>query len=186
MFFFATLYMQNVLGYSPIETGLAYLPVCLGAGVGAGVGSQLIARTGTRVITVTGALVGAAGVALLSRVPVDGSYVADLLPGLAVMSVGLGSVFVSVASAANAGVPAERAGLAASLLNTAQQLGGALGLAVLSAVATARTDALLADHVAAPAALTSGFGRGLLVGAVFLLAAAVTGWRTADTHEVSG
>jgi EmrB/QacA subfamily drug resistance transporter len=185
MFFFVTLYLQTVLGYSPVETGLAYLPVCVGAGLGAGLGSQLIARTGTRPLTVGGALVGAVGVALLSRVPVDGSYVADLLPGLVIMSVGLGSVFVSVASAANAGVPADRAGLAAALLNTAQQLGGALGLAVLSAVATSRTDGLLADGATAPTALTSGFERGLLAGAVFLVAAALIGARTANTTEVS-
>ncbi|MEO6511333.1 MAG: MFS transporter, partial [Nocardioides sp.] len=185
MFFFVTLYLQTVLGYSPIETGLAYLPVCVGAGLGAGVGSQLIARTGTRPLTVGGALVGAVGIALLSRVPVQGSYVVDLLPGLVIMSVGLGAVFVSVASAANAGVPADRAGLAAALLNTAQQLGGALGLAVLSALATARTDNLLASGAAPPVALTSGFERGLLAGAAFLVAAAVIGARTANTTEVS-
>jgi EmrB/QacA subfamily drug resistance transporter len=185
MFFFVTLYMQNVLGYSPIRTGLAYLPVCVGAGVGAGVGSQLVARTGTRPLIIGGALIGAVGIALLSRIPVDGSYAADLLPGLTIMSVGLGTVFVSVASAANAGVPADRAGLAAALLNTAQQLGGALGLAVLSAIATARTNDLVLAHAAVPDALTDGFGRGLLAGAVFLVAAAVIGTRTSNTRELA-
>ena len=185
MFFFVTLYMQNVLGYSPIRTGLAYLPVCVGAGLGAGLGSQLVARTGTRPLIIAGALVGAVGIALLSRIPVDGSYAADLLPGLTIMSVGLGTVFVSVASAANAGVPAERAGLAAALLNTAQQLGGALGLAVLSAIATARTDELLQAHAAVPEALTEGFGRGLLAGAVFLVAAAIIATRTSNTRELA-
>jgi hypothetical protein len=131
MFFFLTLYMQNVLGYSPIQTGAAYLPVCLGVAVAAGVTSQLVSRTGTRPLTVTGALIAAGGVYWLSLIPVDGSYLSDLLPGLVVMSIGLGALFVAVTTAANAGVPADKPGLAAALLNASQQLGGALGLANL-------------------------------------------------------
>ncbi len=81
MFFFLTLYMQNVLGYSPMQTGAAYLPLCLGVGVAAGLSSQLLTRIGTRPVTVVGALAAAAGLFYLSRIPVDGSYLADLFPG---------------------------------------------------------------------------------------------------------
>jgi EmrB/QacA subfamily drug resistance transporter len=183
MFFFLTLYMQTVLGYSPIQTGAAYLPLCFGVGIAAGLASQLVGRVGTRPIIVTGALVGSAGLYLLSRIPVDGSYVADLLPGLMVVSVGLGAVFVGVTTAANAGVRSDRAGLAASLLNACQQVGSALGLAIFSAVATSRTDDLLAARTSVPSALTSGFQRALLTGSVFLLAAAVVALRTFNAHS---
>ncbi|HEX6652294.1 MAG TPA: MFS transporter [Thermoleophilaceae bacterium] len=182
MFFFLTLYMQNVLGYSPIETGLAYLPVTFGAGMAAGITSQLVGRTGTRPVIVTGALIAAAGVYYLSHVPVGGSYVADLLPGLVVMSLGMGAVFVAVTAAANAGVPADKAGLAAALLNASQQLGGALGLAIFSAIATSRTAELMAAHSSQAEALTQGFQRALLVASVFLVAAAVVGLRATNTR----
>jgi MFS family permease len=118
----------------------------------------------------------------LSRIPVHGSYLTDLLPGMIVLSIGFGPVFVGVTTAANAGVPAEEAGLAASLLNASQQLGGALGLAIFSALATSRTHHLLAIHTAAPQALTSGFQRALLVGSIFILAAAVIGLRATNTR----
>jgi MFS family permease len=118
----------------------------------------------------------------LSRIPVHGSYLTDLLPGLAVMSLGLGAVFVTVTTAANAGVPAHQAGLAAGLLNTSLQLGSALGLAVFSAVATAHTNDLLTDHAAPAQALTAGFGRALLAGSVALLAATVIALRATNTR----
>jgi predicted MFS family arabinose efflux permease len=110
MFFFLTLYMQSVLGYSSIETGLAYLPVCFVIGISAGIASQLIAKVGTRPLVVGGALVTAVGVGLFARIPVDGSYVADLLPGMTIMSLGIGAVFVAVINAANANssIPATR------------------------------------------------------------------------------
>jgi EmrB/QacA subfamily drug resistance transporter len=183
MFFFLTLYMQNVLGYSPMQTGAAYLPLCLGVGVAAGIASQLIGRLGTRPLIVAGALLASGGLYYLSRIPVDGSYLTDLLPGLMIVSFGLGSVFVGVTTAANAGVPADRAGLAAALLNACQQVGSALGLAVFSAVATARTNHLLASQTAVPDALTSGFRRALLVGSIFLLAAAAIAFRTYNAHS---
>ncbi|MFL5868170.1 MAG: MFS transporter [Thermoleophilaceae bacterium] len=182
MFFFLTLYMQNVLGYSPMQTGAAYLPVTAGVAITAGIASQLIARIGTRPVIVTGSLIAAAGVYYLSRVPVGGSYLVDLLPGLVVMSIGLGAVFVGVTTAANAGVPADKAGLAAALLNASQQLGGALGLAIFSAIATAHTSRLLASHTPPPEALTSGFQRALLASSIFLVAAAVVGLRATNTR----
>lgn len=128
----------------------------------------------------------AGGIFWLSRIPVDGSYVADLLPGLIVMSIGFGPVFVGVTTAANAGVPADKAGLAASPVNASQQLGGALGLAIFSALAAARTKDLLAGHAPPSEALTAGFGRALLASSIFLLAAAVIALRATDTRGEAG
>jgi predicted MFS family arabinose efflux permease len=182
MFFFLTLYMQNVLGYSQIQTGLSYLPLCFGVGIAAGIASQLLARVGTRPVMVAGALLAAGGVFWLSHVPVGGSYASDLLPGLLIASFGLGAVFVAVTTAANEGVPAHQAGLAAALLNASQQVGGALGLAVFSALATARTDHLLAGHTPPPEALTSGFHRALLACSICLAAAALFALRTTNTR----
>jgi EmrB/QacA subfamily drug resistance transporter len=180
MFFFLTLYMQNVLGYSPIQTGAAYLPLTFGVGISAGVSSQLLSRVGTRPVIVLGALVAAGGLYYLSRLPVDGSYFTDLFPGL--MVVGLGAVFVAITTAANAGVPADKAGLAAALLNASQQVGGALGLAIFSGIATSRTNDLLATHTPVPDALTSGFHRALLASSLFVLATAIIALRTSNTR----
>src|SRR3954451_10991501 len=139
LFFFVTLYMQNVLGYSAIQTGLAYLPLCFAIGIAAGISSQLISRIGTRPLIVGGALVAAGGLYWLSRIPVQGSYVSNLLPGMLVLSLGFGPVFVGVTTAAIAGVPADKAELAAALVNASQQLGVAPGLAIFRALATDRT-----------------------------------------------
>jgi EmrB/QacA subfamily drug resistance transporter len=182
LFFFVTLYMQTVLGYSPIQAGLAYIPLCFAVAVSAGIASQLIGRLGTRPLIVAGAIVAAGGLYWLSRIPVDGSYLTDLLPGTLVLALGGGAVFVGVATAANAGVPEEEAGLAAALLNASQQLGGALGLAILTAVATSRTQHLAGSDAAGAHALTAGFQRALLVGSVFVLAAAVVGLRATNTR----
>jgi EmrB/QacA subfamily drug resistance transporter len=182
MFFFLTLYMQNVLGYSPIQTGAAYLPLTFGVGIAAGITSGLLPRLGTRPVIVAGSLIAAGGVYWLSRIPVHGSYLADLLPGMMVMSLGLGAVFVAVTTAANAGVPADKAGLAAALLNASQQVGGALGLAIFSAIATSRTTDLLASHTPQADALTSGFQRALLASSIFLLAAAAVALRITNTR----
>jgi EmrB/QacA subfamily drug resistance transporter len=182
VFFFLTLYMQNVLSYSPIRGGAAYLPVTAGIVVAAAVSSRLFARTGTRPVIVAGALIAAAGIYYLSRIPVHGSYPASLLPGLVIMAIGIGAVLVAVTTAANAGVPPDQAGLAAGLLSASQQLGTALGLAVFTAIAAARTSALLAAHARPGEALTGGFQRALLACAFFLLAAAVIGLRATNTR----
>jgi EmrB/QacA subfamily drug resistance transporter len=182
MFFFLTLYMQNVLGFSPLQTGAAYLPLTAGVAVAAGIASQLMSRIGTRPLIAGGAATVAVGLLLLSRVPADGSYLADLLPGLMIVSFGGGAMFVAVTTAANAGVPADKAGLAAALLNASQQVGGALGLAVLSALATARTKSLFATHAAPAHALTGGFHRALLVGSIIVLVTAVIALRTSNTR----
>ena len=185
MFFFLTLYMQEVLGFSPIQAGAAYLPVTFCLAIASGVSSQLFARIGTRPVIVGGALLSAAGIYFLSRIPVDGSYVPDVLPGLVMMAVGFGAVFVGVTTAANAGVPADKAGLAAGLLSTSQQLGMALGLAILSAVATARTQNVLAAHSARPEALTAGYQRALLVCSLFVLVAALIASRTPNARTAA-
>ncbi|WCB96710.1 putative MFS-type transporter EfpA [Baekduia alba] len=182
MFFFLTLYMQNVLGYSQIKTGLAYLPLCFGVGIAAGISSQLLAKVGTRPVMIGGALLASGGVFWLSKVPVGGSFLSDMLPGMMLASFGLGAVFVSVTTAANEGVPADQAGLAAALLNAFQQVGGALGLAVFSALATSRTSNQLADHVPPPEALTAGFQRALLACSICLAAAALFAMRTSNTR----
>jgi EmrB/QacA subfamily drug resistance transporter len=182
VFFFLTLYVQDILGYSPIRTGLAYLPVTAGVGLSAGLTSRLLSRVGTRPVFVGGTLLAGIGIYWLSRVPIHGSYLTDLLPGLVIMSIGLGAEFVAATTAANAGVPAQTAGLAAALFNASQWIGGALGLAIFSAIATARTTHLLAAHAAPVAALDAGFHQALLAAAIFLLAATLFALRTTSTR----
>jgi EmrB/QacA subfamily drug resistance transporter len=184
MFFFLTLYMQTVLHYSPIQTGIAYLPLTGGFIIAASISSQLFARIGTKPVVLLGSLIGAGGLYWLSRIPVDGSYLSDILPGLLVVSIGLGGVFTGLTTAANAGVGEDKAGLAAGLLNTGQQLGAALGLAILSALATARTGSLLhggGDTVAQAA--THGYQRALMAGALLMLAASVVALLARNTRQ---
>jgi MFS family permease len=133
-------------------------------------------------VIVAGALIAAAGVWYLSRIPVHATYPQNLLPGLVIMAIGIGALLVSVTTAANAGVPEDKAGLAAGLLSASQQLGTALGLAIFSAIATARTSTLLAAHTPRNAALTAGFQCALLACAFFLLAAAVIGLRATNSR----
>lgn len=186
MFFFLTLHMEAVLGYTPLQTGLAYLPLCLGIGIGSTLAGRLVARTGTRPMIVGGLLVAAAGLALLARVPVDGTYAGSLLPGLIVASVGLGAVFVAVTTAANAGVPQEAAGLAAALITASQQLGAAIGLAIFTAMAATRTNALLAAQHPELEALASGFQLALFGGAAALVVASVVALRVRSAGPPQG
>ena len=186
MFFFLTLYMQTVLHYSPIQTGIAYLPLTGGFIIAASISSQLFARIGTKPVVLLGSVIGAGGLYWLSRIPVDGSYVSDILPGLLVVSVGLGGVFTGLTTAANAGVDEDKAGLAAGLLNTGQQLGAALGLAILSALATARTSSLLdGGHDTVAQAATHGYQRALMAGALLMLAASVVALLARNTRQTS-
>jgi MFS family permease len=182
MFFFVTLYMQSVLGFSPITAGIAYLPVTIGVGIAAGISSALVARVGTRPIIVAGAAIGASGVYWLSRIPVHGSYLTNLLPGLIVMALGLGAIMVGVQNAANAGVPADKAGLAAALITTSSTVGAALGLAILTAIATSRTNHLIAAHANTAPALTGGFHAALIACSAFLVGAAVIAARATNTR----
>lgn len=178
-----TVYMQEVLGFGPIRTGLAYVPSCLVAAMSSGAAAQLVARVGTRPLVVGGSLTTALGLLLLSRLSPDGTYAADLLPGLLVLSSGIGFVFVTVVAAGNAGVGEDRSGTAAALLNSGQQVGAALGLAVLLAISDALTNNRMAAGANAVEALTDGFGAALLMGAALLAAAALVGLRTVNTHD---
>ena len=182
MFFFTTLFMQVVLHFSQIQTGFAYLPIAIGVAVGAAISSQLFPRFGTRPLIVAGAVLVSATLLWISRITVHSRYVPDLLVPFLIFAVGVGFVFVGVQTAATAGVPSTTAGLAAALVTASLQLGGALGLAVFSAIATSRTDHLLQAHVSPPVALTAGFRHGLVGAAVFVLAAAVLATRAANTH----
>jgi EmrB/QacA subfamily drug resistance transporter len=183
MFFYATLYMQEILRYSPLEAGAAYLPVTAGFAVAGGAASQLVTRIGTRPVVVAGCLIAGAGIYYVARVPLHGSYASDLLPGFVVMSLGAGAVFVSVTAAANAGVPSDKAGLAAGLLNSSQQVGSALGLAILSAVAVTRTSHLLAAQVSPVVAADAGYHQALLAGSVLMTAAALLALRIGNTRN---
>jgi MFS family permease len=181
MFFFVTLYMQNVLGYSQLQAGAAYIPVTLTVAIAAGIGANLFVRIGTRPIIVIGAVAAAGAVFWLSKIPVHGNYLSNLMPALLIMAFGLGWVFVGVNTAANAGVPPDKAGLAAALINMSTWLGGALGLAVFTVIATSRTRHLLAAHDAPSHALTAGFQRALLACAVALGVAAVIAFKATNT-----
>jgi EmrB/QacA subfamily drug resistance transporter len=185
MFFYATLYMQEVLHYSPLKGGAAYLPITAGFAVAGGIASQLITRIGTRPVVVAGCLTAAAGIYLVSRVPLHGTYVADLLPGFLIMSLGAGSVFVSIAAAANAGVPGDKAGLAAGLLNASQQVGSALGLAILSAVAITHTNRLIAAKAPHVVAFDAGYHQALVVGSILMAAAALIAVRIGNTRAAA-
>ena len=185
MFFFLTLYMQTVLHYSPIQTGIAYLPLTGGFIIAASISSQLFERIGTKPVVALGAVTAAGGLYWLSRITVDGSYVADILPGLLIVSIGMGGVFTGLTTAANAGVDQDKAGLAAGLLNTGQQLGAALGLAILSAVATARTTSVLHAGNGLAQASTDGYQRALLVGSVIVLAATVVALLAPNSRQTT-
>jgi predicted MFS family arabinose efflux permease len=165
MFLMLTLYMQQVLGYSPLETGIAYIAVAGTSIVWAMVAQQLVTRVGVKPVLVTGMSLLTVGLLYFTQVSVDGSYLGDLLPGFLVIAVGMAFSFVSISIAALAGVQAKDAGLASGLINTSQQIGGALGIAVLSSVAVAHTTDAAKAGEAAPQALTSGFQAAFWVGA---------------------
>ena len=166
MFLMLTLYMQQVLGYSPLETGVAYLAVAGTAIIWSAVAAQLVTRVGVKPVLVAGMTFLTAGVAYFTQVSPGGSYVADLLPGFLVIAVGMGFSFVPISIAALAGVKPAEAGLASGLINTSQQVGGALGIAALSAIATSTTTDQLATGSARAVALTDGFQAAFVAGAI--------------------
>ena len=170
MFFFISLYMQQVLHWSAIRSGLSYLPLGLTIIVAAGAGSQLVNRVGFKPVLVTGLLFVTAGMLWWSQIDVNGTFLGDVLGPELVAAVGLGLSFVSVTIGGTSGISEDEAGLASGLLNAGQQVGGALGLAILAAIATARTDAVSGplSH-----ALTSGFQAAFLTGAAFALTGAI-------------
>ena len=166
MFLMLTLYMQQVLGYSAMKTGLAYLAVAGTAIVWSGLAAQLVTRVGVKPVLVIGMLTLTAGLVYFMQVSVEGSYVGDLLPGFLLIGLGIGFAFVPISIAALAGVQASEAGLASGLINTSQQIGGALGIAALSTIATSRTEDAVASGSALPVALVDGFTGAFLAGAV--------------------
>jgi EmrB/QacA subfamily drug resistance transporter len=172
MFFFNTLYIQRVLGYGPLEAGLAVLPFTAGVMVSAGLASQFAPRVGVRPVAALGMIVSAFGMLLLARLPVDGSYLVDVLPALVITSLGMGAVFMPLTLIATTGLEDEDQGLASGLFNTSQQIGGALGLAILSTLAASKTTS--AGGATDPEALVTGFHWAFGGAAAFILLGLVT------------
>ena len=166
MFFFVSLYMQQVLHYSPIHAGLSYLPLALTIIVAAGLGGQFVTRLGFKPVLAAGMLLVALGLFWFSAVSVGGGFLSDILGPSLLAAMGLGFGFVTSTIAAVSGVPNHEQGLASGLINTSQQFGGALGLAVLSTIATSRTDNLLSSGSSPANALTEGFQSAFLGGAI--------------------
>jgi EmrB/QacA subfamily drug resistance transporter len=173
-FFFVSLYLQQVLGYRPLQGGLAFLPFSAGIATGATIARKIVPRLGVRVVPMIGLALAAAGMIVLTQLPVDGRYPSDVLPGLLPLGLGLGLTFVPITLAGTSEVHGEDAGLASGLLNTAQQVGGSIGLAVLATLAASRTTSLLHTSVGAgsvASARVSGFHVAFTVAAVLLGAA---------------
>ncbi len=175
MFFFISLYLQDVMGYTPIKTGLAYLPLALGIIISAGIASQLVTRLGFKIPLTIGMILIAAALFWFAQVPAPhGAYVSDILGPSLLAAVGLGLAFVPVTIAAVTGTEPQEAGLASGLINTSQQVGGALGLAILATVANSHTQSILSGGVHNTAiALTKGFDRAFLIGAGFAVLGAI-------------
>ena len=174
VFYFASLYVQGILGFTPVEAGLAFLPLTAGIILFSGLAQQVIARVDVRWVAMIGMATAAVGLVLLSLAPVDGSYAADVLPGLLVMSAGLGFTFVPLTLIATTNVRDEDAGLASGLFNSSQQIGGALGLAILSTVAASTTTDALPGGGAPSAleqasALVDGYQMAFAVGAGLMI-----------------
>jgi EmrB/QacA subfamily drug resistance transporter len=174
MFFFISLYMQQVLGYDALKAGLSYLPLAGTIIISAGLASALVTRIGFKITLIAGMVLITAGLVWFAQVPPNGSYLSDLLGPMLLAAVGLGFAFVPVTIAAVTGIRPDQAGLASGLVNTSQQVGGALGLAILVAVANSTTSGQFADGVRDRAvALTEGFQTAFTVGACFAAAGAI-------------
>jgi EmrB/QacA subfamily drug resistance transporter len=180
-FYFITLYMQEILHFSALRAGGAYVPIAAIVAVFSIGGSGLIPRVGTRPLIVGGAVIATGGLYWLSRIPPHGHYWTDLFPPMMIMGAGLGLVFVAVQIAGNASVPPDKAGLAGALITASFQVGAALGLAILSALATARSRQLLSGHATLPHALAGGDARAVLGATFFVAAVALIGLRAANT-----
>jgi EmrB/QacA subfamily drug resistance transporter len=168
MFFFNTLYIQRVLGYGPLKAGLAFLPFSLGIMISAGIASQFAPRIGVRPVAAAGMLLSAGGLLLLTQLPVHGSYLTNVLPSIALSSLGMGAVFMPLTLIATTGLEDADQGLASGLFNTSQQVGGALGLAVLSTLATSKSSSAGGTQLHA---LVVGFHWAFAAGAAVMVAA---------------
>jgi EmrB/QacA subfamily drug resistance transporter len=175
-FFLSALYLQLVLGYTPLEVGLAFLPANLIMAVfSLGLSAKLVMRFGIRVPLATGLFLASLGLLLFARAPVEGTFALDVLPSMILLGVGAGMAFNPVLLAAMSDVAPDEAGLASGVVNTSFMMGGALGLAVLASLAASRTDTLLASGEDQLTALTGGYNLAFFVGAIFALTAAVLG-----------
>ena len=166
MFLMLTLYMQNVLHYSAMRTGIAYLAVAGTAILWSAVAAQLVNRVGVKPVLIVGMTALTGGLVYFTQVSVTGGYLTDLLPGFLLVGVGLGFSFVPISIAALAGVEPAEAGLASGLINTSQQIGGALGIAALSSIATSTTTSDLSAGTAPTIAFTNGFHDAFVAGAI--------------------
>jgi EmrB/QacA subfamily drug resistance transporter len=166
LFLMLTLYMQQVLGYSPMKTGVGYLAVAGGAIFTSAIAAQLVTRIGVKPVLAIGMTSLTGGLVYFTQVSVGGSYLADLLPGFLLIAVGLGFSFVPISIAALAGIQPAEAGLASGLINTSQQIGGALGIAALSTIATSRTSDALAGGATQAQALVDGFHGAFFAGVI--------------------
>ena len=173
VFYFCSLYLQQVLGYNALKTGVAYLPLSLSIIASSTVASRVVDRFTPKPVLVGGLLIATVGFALFTRLQAHADYAGHLLPAMIVMGVGLGMSFVPITIAATNGVAREDSGLASGLLNTTQQVGGSLGLAILSAVSTSRITSALHGGSTLPAALTHGFTGAFTVAAILCAVAAV-------------
>ncbi len=175
-FFLSALYLQLVLGYSPLKVGLAFLPANIIMGLfSLGLSAKLVMRFGFRIPLATGLTIAAGGLALFARVPVDGSFVVDVLPPMLLLAVGAGMAFNPVLLAAMSDVAPEESGLASGVVNTAFMMGGAVGLAALASLAASRTSTLTASGESELQALVGGYHAAFLAGALFAVAAAAVG-----------
>jgi EmrB/QacA subfamily drug resistance transporter len=170
MFFFNTLYLQRVLGYGPLEAGLAFLPFTAGIMISAGLASQFAPRVGVRPVAAIGMALTTAGLLLLTQLPVDGSYLTNVLPAILLSSLGMGAVFMPLTLIATTGLEDDDQGLASGLFNTSQQIGGALGLAILSTLATSKMSSAGGSETEA---LVTGFHWAFAAGAVIMVVALI-------------
>jgi len=172
MFFLGALYLQEVLGYAPLEVGLAFLPSCIVmGGLSFGFAERLIMGFGAQRTLIAGLAAAAAGLLLFTRAPVDGSWAIHVLPVMLLLGTGAGLAFPALMTLAMSGATESDSGLASGLINTTTQVGGAIGLAVLATLATERSDGLLANGEATASALNSGYHLAYLIGAVLVVAA---------------
>ena len=179
MFFFNSLYIQRVLGYGPLKAGLAFLPFTAGIMLSAGLASAYGPKVGVRIVSAIGLVVASAGLLLLTRIPVGGAYLANVLPSLLLVALGMGAVFVSLTLVATTGLEDEDQGLASGLFNTSQQIGGALGLAILSTIAASHTSS------SSSAQLVRGFHWAFAGSAAFVLAGLVALVTMLRQHDVA-
>jgi EmrB/QacA subfamily drug resistance transporter len=187
MFLMLTLYMQQVLGYSAMRTGVAYLAVAGTAIFTSAIAAQLVTRIGVKPVLLIGMTALTSGLVYFTQVSVGGSYLGDLLPGFLLIAVGIGFSFVPISIAALAGIQAAEAGLASGLINTSQQIGGALGIAALSTIATSRTDDALASGSTQAVALVDGFHAAFIGGVIIAglgIVAALTLVRRDELEQV--